>query len=106
MEAGSGLAPQAHCDHSHQPLSPSFPGDGVARYLDRVQQQQVAPSAESHDVAAVAKLAEVPARASDGTKMVYASISMEVRLKATPVDQQGGHTLPSMSPRVSSEGPW
>ena len=41
-------------------------------------------------MAAVAKLAEVPARASDGTKMVYASTSMEVRLKATPVDQQGG----------------
>ena len=36
--------------------SPSFPGDGVARYLERVQQQQVAPSSESHDVAAVAKL--------------------------------------------------
>ena len=70
--------------------SPSFPGDRVAKYLDRVQQQQVAPSAESRDVAAVAKLAEVPMRASDGTKMVCASTSMEVRLKATPVDQQGG----------------
>ena len=25
---------------------PSSPGDGVAKYLDKVQQQQVAPSAE------------------------------------------------------------
>ena len=41
-------------------------------------------------MAAVAKLAKVPVRASDGTKMVYASTDMEVRLKATPVDQQGG----------------
>ena len=64
-----------------------------ARYLDRVQQQQVAPSSESlADHEAVAQLAdhEVPVRASDGTKMVYASTGMEVRLTATPVDQQGG----------------
>ena len=107
MEGRAGHTPQADCDHSHQTF---FPGDGVARYLGRVQQEKVAPSSESHDVAAVAKLAKVPVRASDGTKMANASTDMEVMPKATPVDEQGG-AHPAQNdivppPGASSGGEW